>query len=146
VRARNLSLARKRVSFVSRRQPSRRASRATTLELRTVLEAARLSPMQLAAIERRYGARAADALQAQPYRLVQEIEGISFQTADTIARKLGTSKASRARLRAGILVVLEQSVRQGQTGLPMPTAIRRATRLLGGSRAQSWKTTVCAVC
>jgi ATP-dependent exoDNAse (exonuclease V) alpha subunit len=90
-------MARKRVSLVSRRQPSHGVSRATAPELRTVLEVARLSPTQLTAIDRRYGARAADALQAHPYRLVQEIPGISFQTADTIARKLGTGKANPAR-------------------------------------------------
>jgi exodeoxyribonuclease V alpha subunit len=127
-------MARKRVSLVSRRQLSRRVSRATAPEFRSVLEAAQLSPTQLTAIERRYGVRAANALQAHPYRLVHEIPGISFQTADTIARKLGTSKASPARLQAGILAVLQQAVRQGHTGLPMPTAIRRATRLLGVPR------------
>lgn len=127
-------MARKRVSPVSRRQPSRCASRAPAPELRSVLEAAQLSPTQLTAIERRYGARAADALRAHPYRLVQEIPGISFQTADTIARKLGTGKASPARLQAGVFAVLQQAVRQGHTGLLMPTAIRRATRLLGVPR------------
>jgi exodeoxyribonuclease V alpha subunit len=109
-------------------------SRATALGLRSVLEAAQLSPTQLTAIERRYGARAADALQAHPYRLVHDIPGVSFQTADTIARTFGIGKASPARLQAGILAVLQQAVRQGHTGLPMPTAIRRATRLLGVPR------------
>ena len=94
----------------------------------------RLSPTQLTAIERRYGSRAAAAVQAHPYRLVHDIPGVSFQTADTIARKLGAGKASPARLQAGVLAVLQQAVRQGHTGLPMPTAIRRATRLLGVPR------------
>jgi exodeoxyribonuclease V alpha subunit len=96
-----------------------------------VLEAAQLSPAQLTAIERRYGARAEAALRAHPYRLVQEIPGIVFQSADTIARKLGTGKASPARLQAGVFAVLQQAVGQGHTGLPMLLAIRRATRLLG---------------
>lgn len=127
-------MPRKRLTSVSRKQPPRRASHATALELRSVLEAARLSPTQLTAINHRYGARAATALQAQPYRLVQEIPGISFQTADTIARKLGIGKASPTRLQAGILATLQQAVRQGHTGLPLPMAIRRATRLLGVPR------------
>jgi len=98
------------------------------------LEAARLSPTQLTAIDRRYGARADAAVQAHPYRLVHDIPGVSFQTADTIARKLGTGKVSPIRLQAGVLAVLQQAMRQGHTGLPMPTAIRRATRLLGVPR------------
>jgi exodeoxyribonuclease V alpha subunit len=128
-------MARKRVSLVSQRHPFHGASRMPAPEFRAVLEAAQLSPTQLRAIDRRYGTRAAAALRAHPYRLVHEIPGISFQIADTIARKLGTGKASPARLQAGILAVLQQAVRQGHTGLPMQTAIRRATRLLGVPRA-----------
>lgn len=127
-------MARKRVSLVSQQQPTRGASRVPAPEFRAVLEAAQLSPTQLTAIERRYGARAAAAVQAHPYRLVRDIPGVSFQAADTIARKLGTGRASPARLQAGMLAVLQQAVRQGHTGLPMPTAIRRATRLLGVPR------------
>ena len=127
-------MTRKRVSVVSHRQTSRGVSHAAAAEIRAVLEATPLSPTQLTAIERRYGARAAAAVQAHPYRLVHDIPGVSFQAADTIARKLGTGKASPARLQAGMLAVLQQAVRQGHTGLPMPTAIRRATRLLGVPR------------
>ena len=127
-------MMRKRTSVVRHRQTSRRASPAAAAEVRAVLETTPLSPTQLTAIDRRYGARAAAAVQAQPYRLVHDIPGVSFQTADTIARKLGTGKASPARLQAGMLAVLQQAVRQGHTGLPMPTAIRRATRLLGVPR------------
>ena len=127
-------MTRKRESVAPQRQTSRRGSRATAPELRSVLEAARLSPTQLTAIDRRYGARAAAAVQAHPYRLVHDIPGVSFQTADTIARKLGTGKVSPTRLQAGVLAVLQQAMRQGHTGLPMPTAIRRATRLLGVPR------------
>lgn len=124
-------MTRKRGSVVRQRQTSRGVSHAVTAEVRAVLEAAPLSPTQLTAINRRYGARTAAAVQAQPYRLVHDIPGVSFQTADTIARQLGIGKASPARLQAGILAVLQQAVRQGHTGLPMPAAIRRATRLLG---------------
>src|SRR5262249_15969336 len=126
----SVSMARTRRSLVNRQQRSRGTSRATALEFRSVLEA-QLRPAQLTAIERRYGARADAALRAHPYRLVQEIPGIVFQSADTIARQLGTGKASPARLHAGVFAVLQQAVRQGHTGLPMPLAIRRATRLLG---------------
>jgi exodeoxyribonuclease V alpha subunit len=127
-------MARTPLSSLSRRQRSRRTPRAMTPELRAVLEAAGLSPAQLTALERRYGTRAAEALRAHPYRLVHDIAGISFETADTIARKLGTGKGRPARLHAGILATLQQAVRQGHTGLPMPMAIRRATRLLGVPR------------
>ncbi len=122
---------RTRKSVVSQRQASRRVSHAAAAAVRAVLEATPLSPAQLTAIDRRYGARAAAAVQAHPYRLVHDIPGVSFQAADTIARKLGTGKASPTRLQAGLLAVLQQAVQQGHTGLPMSMAIRRATRLLG---------------
>ena len=131
---RSVPLARTRVSVVHPRPSSRRAWRSPAPDFRAVLEAAQLSSAQRTAIEQRYGARAAEVLRAHPYRLVQEIPDISFQTADTIARKLGTGKASPPRLQAGILAVLQQAIRQGHTGLPMNTAIRRATRLLGVPR------------
>ncbi len=127
-------MTRKRASVVRQRQTSRRGSRVTAPDLRSLVEAAQLNPTQLTAIERRYGTRAAAAVQAHPYRLVQEIPGVSFQAADTIARQLGTGKASPARLQAGMFAVLQQAMRQGHTGLPMPTAIRRAARVLGVPR------------
>jgi len=127
-------MARRRETIVPQRRPARGASPPTSAELHSALQAAQLNAAQLTAIERRYGARAAAALRAHPYRLVQEIPGVSFQSADTIARKLGMGKASPARLQAGILAVLHQAVQQGHTGLPLPVIVRRAAQLLGVSR------------
>src|SRR5258705_4881490 len=102
--------------------------------VQAAVAAAPLSTSQRTAIQRRYGAGTTATLRSQPYRLLQDIPGLSFPTVDTLARRLGAGKASPARLQAGILAVLHQAIRQGHTGLPMPTAIRRATRLLGVPR------------
>ena len=122
----------RRPGTIVRYQPSARPSPPRPdPAVQGVLAAAPLSATQRTAIQRRYGAHTAALLRTQPYRLVHEIPGLSFSTADTIARTLGTSKISPVRLQAGILAVLQQAIRQGHTGLPMPTVIRRATRLLG---------------
>ena len=127
-------MARQPGTTVRRRPPARTPPPPPDPAVQAVLEAVPLSATQRTAIQRRYGARATATLRSQPYRLLQDISGLSFPTVDTLARKLGMGKASPARLQAGILAVLHQAIRQGHTGLPMPTAIRRATRLLGVPR------------
>jgi hypothetical protein len=123
----------RRPETIVRHQPSARTSLPPDRAVQAVLAAAPLSATQRTAIQHRYGAHTAALLRTHPYRLVHEIPGVSFPTADTIARKLGTRKTSPARLQAGIFAVLQQAIRQGHTGLPLPTLLRRATRLLGVS-------------
>lgn len=48
-------------------------------------------------------------LNTNPYKLVEDIEGIGFKTADKIAMKLGIESNSPFRLRAGILYVLGEN-------------------------------------
>ena len=67
-----------------------------------------------------------------PYRLVEDIDGVGFVTADKIAFKLGIDKHSPFRVRAGILHVLtEASHSSGHTCLPVDELVSSAVRLLG---------------
>ena len=127
-------MARQPGTTVRRRPPARTPPPPPDPAVQAVLDATPLSATQRTAIQRRYGARTTATLHSYPYRLLQDFPGLSFPTVDMLARKLGMGKASPAPLQAGILVVLHQAIRQGHTGLPMPTAIRRATRLLGVPR------------
>ncbi|MBO4539559.1 MAG: ATP-dependent RecD-like DNA helicase [Clostridia bacterium] len=67
-----------------------------------------------------------------PYRLVEDIDGVGFITADKIASKMGIDKHSPFRVRAGLLHVLtEASHSGGHTCLPVEELIASAVKLLG---------------
>ena len=55
-------------------------------------------------------------LKHNPYRMVEDIFGIGFKTADKIAQKMGIAEDSEFRIRAGIIFTLNQiAERQGST-------------------------------
>lgn len=82
-------------------------------------------------IYKQYGEDTVPFLSANPYRLVEDIDGIGFITADKIAAKLGVEKDSEYRLRAGLLYTLkEASEKGGNTYLPYEDVCASAARLL----------------
>lgn len=63
-------------------------------------------------------------LESEPYRLIDEIDGIGFATADKLALKCGFAKDSRERIEAAIVYVLNsESSRYGHTYLPFDILI-----------------------
>ncbi|MBQ1385935.1 MAG: AAA family ATPase, partial [Erysipelotrichales bacterium] len=58
----------------------------------------KLSMKQIVAIQRIYGAEAIDILKEDPYRMVKDVPGIGFETADEFAMSLGFDAADRKRL------------------------------------------------
>ena len=70
-------------------------------------------------------------LEENPYKLVEDVVGIGFKTADSIAQKLGIPVDSDFRIRAGILHVLnETSDHDGNTYLPKEMVLAKLARLL----------------
>ena len=68
-----------------------------------------------------YGDETEKLLLINPYRLVEEIDGVGFLSADKIARKMGVGEDSQYRLRAAVSYVLENSAQTGgNTYLPEP--------------------------
>ena len=60
-----------------------------------------------------------ELVKENPYRLVEDVDGIGFLSADKIAKSLGINHESEFRVRAGILHVLgEASEKNGHTYLP----------------------------
>ncbi|WP_320670972.1 SF1B family DNA helicase RecD2 [Patulibacter defluvii] len=72
-------------------------------------------------------------LRADPYRLTER-SGIGFVTADAIALALGEARDSAARRQAGTLQALRLAEEDGHCHLPHDELVRRAIRLLSGSR------------
>jgi exodeoxyribonuclease V alpha subunit len=73
---------------------------------------------------------AIDIVRENPYRLAQDIRGIGFLSADTIAQKIGIAKDSPLRAQAGISYALTEASAQGHCGLPYAELVPLAVKLL----------------
>ena len=60
-----------------------------------------------------YGPDSLKVVQENPYRLADDIWGIGFKTADTIAEKMGFEKKKYVRLRSGLLYTLNKLAEDG---------------------------------
>ena len=83
-----------------------------------------------------YGEESLEVLRANPYRLAADIAGIGFKTADDSARKVGVSRDSPERIRAGIIYALENAAGSGHCCLPEPMLLKQAGELLEAESAQ----------
>ena len=81
-------------------------------------------------IVRRYGAKASALVQANPYRLADEVIGVGFRTADRLAGQLGIAPESPERLDAGLEFSLTQAAKEGHCFLPEEDLVQRTAELL----------------
>ncbi len=87
-----------------------------------------------------YQNKTIEFLKENPYRLVEDIDGIGFATADKIARSLGISKDSEFRIRAGMIYSLtEASEKNGHTYLPKEELFKSVSNLLEIEENESFK-------
>lgn len=67
-----------------------------------------------------YGHQAMVVLEANPYRLMSEVKGIGFRTADAIGRAMGFANQHPLRIQSALLWLLEQlEQRQGDMAFPL---------------------------
>ena len=98
-------------------------------EAMVFLQSYGVSPALAVKISKRYGADAQRKIRENPYRLIDDIEGVGFLTADRIALSLGIPQDSEYRLRAGIKYALQEAAGgEGHTYLPRDTLLERAAR------------------
>ncbi len=83
-----------------------------------------------AKIYRKYGNRSIEVVKENPYRLIRDITGIGFLTADKIAQHLGIDYHSLIRAKAGLTHVLNECTGEGHVYYPEKELIRRAGELL----------------
>ncbi len=82
-------------------------------------------------ISKKYKERAEEIIRRDPYKLIDDIEGIGFLTADRIALSLGFPVSGEGRLRAGLKYVLDEAAASGgHTCLPRRMLISHAAELL----------------
>ncbi len=95
------------------------------------LHAHGVSTSRAVRIFKTYGQGAIEIVTENPYRLAQDIRGIGFLSADTIAQKIGIAKDSPLRAQAGISYALtEASGQEGHCGLPYAELVPLAVKLL----------------
>ncbi|MCM8595141.1 ATP-dependent RecD-like DNA helicase [Accumulibacter sp.] len=94
------------------------------------LHAHGVSTSRAVRIFKTYGQGAIEIVRENPYRLAQDIRGIGFLSADTIAQKIGIAKDSPLRAQAGISYALTEASAQGHCGLPYAELVPLAVRLL----------------
>ncbi len=81
-------------------------------------------------IYNRYGSNAVSILKSNPYRLIEDITGIGFKTADRIAENIGIEKESVFRIKSGVIYLLTQITESGNCYYPLDEFIGCAIELL----------------
>ncbi len=107
------------------------AAQRSTRELMLFLADSGIGVARAGRIQKQFGADAVRVIQQNPYRLVREIRGIGFATADALALKLGLARDSIDRIRAGLSHTLLEASTQGHCGLPATDLIESCAKLLG---------------
>lgn len=95
-----------------------------------------VSTNRAARIYKTYGDKAVETLKANPYCLSRDIHGIGFKTADEIAARIGVSKKSVERVRAGVVYVLQEAVGKGHVCLPERNLKAAAAELLRSEQGE----------
>lgn len=98
-------------------------------EAMVFLQSYGVSPSLAVKISKRYGAAAQQKIRENPYRLIDDIDGVGFLTADRIALSLGIPQDSEYRLKAGIKYALQEAANgEGHTYLPRDVLLQRAAQ------------------
>jgi exodeoxyribonuclease V alpha subunit len=91
-----------------------------------------ITPNMAAKVYQELGADAVDEIKKNPYVLSEQIDGISFKTADQIAYARGIPKNSPERIKAGIKYILtDAAYTSGHTYLPLGVLKEHASYTLG---------------
>lgn len=84
-----------------------------------------------------YKEKTIDLVKTNPYRLVEDIDGIGFLTADNIAKNMGIASNSHFRIRAGLIHCLnENSNKNGNTFLYKDMLIEQTSKILNLEKDQ----------
>lgn len=77
-----------------------------------------------------YGNEAKAKIVENPYRLMDDIAGIGFKTADKIALNLGLPSNSQKRIQAGLMYTLQTMEEEGHTLFPRADSVAKASEIL----------------
>ncbi len=90
-----------------------------------------LSPNLAMKIAKYYGENTVELIRQNPYRMVMEIDGVGFLTADRIALSMGVDPQSEFRIRAALFYLMNEAAQSGgHTYLPREMLTSRACQML----------------
>lgn len=89
-----------------------------------------VSTAYAAKIYRQYGKESIDTVKINPYKLADDIWGIGFKTADTIASKMGYEKNDLRRLKSGVTYTLSHMAEEGNVYAEEEQLVKSAIELL----------------
>lgn len=94
-----------------------------------------VSTAYAAKIYKTYGKESIDKVKANPYCLADDIWGIGFKTADSIAAKMGYGKNDERRCRSGILYTLNQLANEGHVYANRDQALGSRSEIVGSRQS-----------
>jgi len=107
-----------------------------TKDLMIFLQTYQIGPAYTYRIYRRYGKDAIKIIEANPYILAGEIEGIGFKIADRLGQNMGIALNSPLRIESGIDYVLKKAQEEGHVFLPQEKLLERAEELLKAEKEE----------
>lgn len=94
------------------------------------LQSNEVSTSHATKIYKTYGKESISIVKENPYRLADDIWGIGFKTADTIAEKMGFDQHKFVRLRSGIFYTLNKLAENGHCYAKREQLVKKAEQLL----------------
>jgi exodeoxyribonuclease V alpha subunit len=99
-------------------------------EVLVALQGLGLGMAQATKIYKHYGAEALEVVTGNPYRMVLDVEGLGFRTADRLASHLNLDPWAPARLAAGLVHILDEMSGEGHVYVPREILLKKAQELL----------------
>ena len=89
-----------------------------------------LTEHQVAAVLEAFGKDAASILRSNPYALIRAVDGLGFKRVDVIALKTGFPVTDPIRLRAALVFLLDEDLKNGSTWMDRKDLLHHAGGLL----------------
>jgi exodeoxyribonuclease V alpha subunit len=121
-----LGIGPKRIGRITKAWEEQRAIREVMLFLQTHGVTTGLAVK----IYRHYREQALEVVTKTPYRLVQDVHGIGFKTADKIAQALGLAHDDPARIEAGVAYTLNRMAEEGHVYVPQEELEPKSAEIL----------------
>ncbi len=99
-------------------------------EVHIFLQTYGVTTAQCVRIVKKWDTQAQRIIQAEPYKLAREIDGIGFKTADRLAINLGFANDAPPRLDAGLIYALQTLEEEGHTAYPRGELVTYTANLL----------------
>ncbi len=122
-----LGIGKKRVGQIKKAWVEQRAIKDVML----FLQSHGVSTSLAVKIYKKYKDDSLAIVQNTPYRLVQDVYGIGFKTADKIAQALGLAKDDPGRIEAGVAYTLNRMAEEGHVYMPQEDLEPEASEILG---------------